>query len=81
MIDSDSDDTIVRQEGGTGLLKLWRMSGRMASERYASFGFERDAWRGEFEGIGEYLAGYGARMPAALHAEQRRIAGDLKPSA
>src|SRR3546814_2573663 len=38
------------------------------------FGFERGAWSGEFEGIGEYLAGYGARMPEALQAEQRRIA-------
>src|SRR5690606_41724552 len=41
------------------------------------FGFEREAWCGEFEGIGQYLAGYGARMPQALLAEQRRIAADL----
>src|SRR3546814_20839187 len=30
------------------------------------FGLEREGWRGEFEGIGEYLAGYGERMPEAL---------------
>src|SRR3546814_18298910 len=44
------------------------------------FGLEREGWRGEFEGIGEYLAGYGERMPEALHAERTRIARDLGPS-
>src|SRR3546814_13458981 len=41
------------------------------------FGLEREGWRGEFEGIGEYLSGYGERMPEALHAERTRLARDL----
>src|SRR3546814_17727841 len=41
------------------------------------FGFERDAWSGEFEGIGEYLAGYGARTPDALLRERARIGTEL----
>ncbi len=41
------------------------------------FGFERDGWQREFEGIGEYLAGYGPRLPDALEAERRRIAAAL----
>ena len=40
-------------------------------------GFDREAWRAEFDAIGDYLAGYGERMPPALAAEQRRIAGEL----
>jgi phosphoenolpyruvate carboxykinase (GTP) len=41
------------------------------------FGYDRAGWRAEFAGIGDYLAEYGARMPAALKAEQARIAGAL----
>jgi phosphoenolpyruvate carboxykinase (GTP) len=41
------------------------------------FGFHREGWRGEFDGIGEFLGGFGARMPHALHAEQKRIAAAL----
>ena len=41
------------------------------------FGFHREGWRGEFDGIGEFLGGFGARMPDALHAEQKRIAAAL----
>ena len=41
------------------------------------FGFERDGWRAEFAGIGEYLAGYGSRLPDALEAERRRITAAL----
>jgi phosphoenolpyruvate carboxykinase (GTP) len=41
------------------------------------FGFDRDGWRAEFGAIGGYLAEYGERMPAALAAEQRRIAREL----
>src|SRR3546814_20064634 len=40
-------------------------------------GLEREGWRGEFAGIGEYLAGSGARMPEGLHAERTRITRDL----
>ncbi|GAB3306966.1 phosphoenolpyruvate carboxykinase (GTP) [Luteimonas notoginsengisoli] len=42
------------------------------------FGFHREGWRGEFDGIGEFLGGFGARMPDALHAEQQRIAAALR---
>ena len=41
------------------------------------FGFEREGWRAEFESIGEYLDGYGPRMPQALKDEQQRIAATL----
>ncbi|MGN6657215.1 MAG: hypothetical protein ACTHJ9_17995 [Rhodanobacter sp.] len=42
------DDTMIRQEGGTGLLKLWRMSGRGANDRLIHFGFDGDAFFVEF---------------------------------
>jgi phosphoenolpyruvate carboxykinase (GTP) len=48
-----------------------------AEAREKLFGFERDGWRAEFESIGEYLSGYGPRMPQALKDEQRRIASVL----
>jgi phosphoenolpyruvate carboxykinase (GTP) len=41
------------------------------------FGFDRDGWRAEFAGIGEFLEGYGARMPEALKREHARIAEAL----
>jgi phosphoenolpyruvate carboxykinase (GTP) len=41
------------------------------------FGFDREGWQTEFGAIGEFLAEYGDRMPPALKAEQRRIAGEL----
>ncbi|WP_249040983.1 phosphoenolpyruvate carboxykinase (GTP) [Lysobacter maris] len=41
------------------------------------FGFERTGWKAEFDSIGEYLDGYGPRMPQALRDEQQRIAGLL----
>jgi phosphoenolpyruvate carboxykinase (GTP) len=41
------------------------------------FGFDLDGWRAEFDAIGNYLGEYGDRMPAALAAEQRRIAAVL----
>jgi phosphoenolpyruvate carboxykinase (GTP) len=41
------------------------------------FGFDREGWRAEFDAIGNYLGEYGERMPTALLAEQRRIAGEL----
>jgi phosphoenolpyruvate carboxykinase (GTP) len=41
------------------------------------FGFDREGWKAEFASIGEYLDGYGPRMPKALKDEQRRIAGIL----
>ena len=45
------------------------------------FGFDREGWQAEFEGIGEYLAGFGPRMPPALKDEQQRIAARLAQNA
>ena len=42
------------------------------------FGFDREAWRAEFTGIGAYLEDYGPRMPPALRFEQLRIAKALE---
>jgi phosphoenolpyruvate carboxykinase (GTP) len=36
-----------------------------------------EGWRGELAAIGDYLDSYGARMPAALKAEQQRVAAAL----
>ncbi len=44
-----------------------------AEAREKLFGYDRAGWASEFEHIGEYLNEYGARMPAALPQEQRRI--------
>src|SRR5690606_20480874 len=41
------------------------------------FGFDREGWRAEFDGIRDYLDGYGPRMPEALRREQARIADAL----
>jgi phosphoenolpyruvate carboxykinase (GTP) len=42
------------------------------------FGFDAEGWKAEFAGIGDFLDEYGSRMPEALKAEQRRIAGQLQ---
>jgi len=41
------------------------------------FGFDRDAWRAEVDGIGSYLDKYGQRMPEALKSERSRISAEL----
>jgi phosphoenolpyruvate carboxykinase (GTP) len=41
------------------------------------FGFDRDAWRAEFDSIGEFLDEYGPRMPQTLKTEQARIRAAL----
>jgi phosphoenolpyruvate carboxykinase (GTP) len=38
---------------------------------------DREGWYDEMEAVGEYLAGFGARTPAALLAEQHRISASL----
>jgi phosphoenolpyruvate carboxykinase (GTP) len=38
---------------------------------------DAEAWRKELDAIGEYLDEYGERTPAALRAEQRRVAAAL----
>ncbi len=38
---------------------------------------DHDQWRDEMQAIGEYLDSYGERLPAALKAEQERIAAEL----
>jgi phosphoenolpyruvate carboxykinase (GTP) len=42
------------------------------------FGFDRDAWRAEFDSIGGFLDEYGPRMPQALRDEQARIRAALE---
>jgi phosphoenolpyruvate carboxykinase (GTP) len=37
-----------------------------------------EGWREEVAGIGDYLDSFGARMPAALKNEQRRIASMIE---
>ncbi|WP_133477354.1 phosphoenolpyruvate carboxykinase (GTP) [Cognatilysobacter segetis] len=49
-----------------------------AEAREKLFGFDRDGWRTEFDSIGDYLRGYGPRMPDALHREQQRIRASLE---
>ena len=68
--------------GGLPKVDELDLDGLALSEEARSvlFGFDRDGWRQEFAGIGEYLDGYGARMPGALKAEQRRIADALTES-
>lgn len=41
------------------------------------FVLDRSGWQAEFASIGDYLAGYGPRLPQALRDEQRRIAAAL----
>jgi phosphoenolpyruvate carboxykinase (GTP) len=51
----------------------------LSDEAHAKlFGFDAEGWKAEFASIGEYLDGYGPRMPEALKAEQQRIAGALE---
>jgi phosphoenolpyruvate carboxykinase (GTP) len=38
---------------------------------------DAESWAAEYESVGEYLASYGARMPATLLREQQRIAALL----
>ena len=45
--------------------------------RRVLFDYDRAGWQQEVAGIGEYLDGYGARMPEALKHEQRGIAAAL----
>ncbi|HEX6614296.1 MAG TPA: phosphoenolpyruvate carboxykinase (GTP) [Rhodanobacteraceae bacterium] len=40
--------------------------------------FDAQAWQAELAAIGEYLDGFGDRLPGQLRAEQRRIAEALK---
>lgn len=45
--------------------------------RVKLFWFDQAGWRAEFDGIGEFLGGFGARTPQALKDEQQRIAALL----
>ena len=44
-----------------------------AEARDKLFGYDRDGWRQEFSGIGEFLDEYGARMPEALKTQAASI--------
>lgn len=48
-----------------------------AEAREKLFGYDRAGWAHEFASIGEYLEEYGARMPARLNEERRRISDAL----
>jgi phosphoenolpyruvate carboxykinase (GTP) len=48
-----------------------------AADLEALLSIDADAWRGEVAAIGEYLDGFGERMPAALKAELARVAAAL----
>jgi phosphoenolpyruvate carboxykinase (GTP) len=41
-------------------------------------GVDQAGWAREVAGIGDYLASFGERMPAALQAEQARVAAALE---
>ena len=45
--------------------------------RTTLFGFDRDGWAAEFDGIAADLSAYGPRMPGALLEEQQRIAAAI----
>jgi phosphoenolpyruvate carboxykinase (GTP) len=45
------------------------------------FGYDRDGWRAEMASVGEYLAEFGPRLPAALEAERQRVAAALEDEA
>ena len=44
----------------------------------ALLGFDREGWRAEFAEIGDFLADFGERMPAALREEHGAIAADIE---
>src|SRR5690606_27963773 len=48
-----------------------------AEARSVLFGFDREGWRSEFEGIAGFLDGFGSRMPGELKQEQLRISAAL----
>jgi phosphoenolpyruvate carboxykinase (GTP) len=69
--------------GGLPRLEDINLEGIALSDEARSklFGFDAAGWQAEFDSIGEYLAGYGPRMPQALQDEQSRIAGSLRGTA
>lgn len=48
-----------------------------APELAALLAIDHAGWKKEIAAIGEYLASYGTHTPAALHAEQQRVAAAL----
>ena len=48
-----------------------------AEAREKLFGFEREGWRAEFASLGEFLEGFGERMPDTLLQLRERIASTL----
>ncbi|MFN7213543.1 MAG: phosphoenolpyruvate carboxykinase (GTP) [Lysobacteraceae bacterium] len=55
---------------------------RLSDEaRDVLFGYDRDGWEAEMASIGEYLAEFGPRLPAALEAERQRVAAALEAEA
>lgn len=55
---------------------------RLSDEaRDVLFSYDRDGWKAEMASIGEYLAEFGPRLPAALEAEHQRVAAALEAEA
>ncbi len=55
---------------------------RLSDEaREVLFGYDREGWKAEMASIGEYLAEFGPRLPAALEAERQRVAAALEAEA
>ncbi|MGL6290089.1 MAG: phosphoenolpyruvate carboxykinase (GTP) [Silanimonas sp.] len=49
--------------------------------REVLFDYDREGWQAEMASIGEYLAEFGPRLPAALEAERQRVAKALEAEA
>ena len=49
--------------------------------REVLFGYDREGWQAEMASIGDYLAEFGPRLPAALEAERQRVAAALDAEA
>ena len=55
---------------------------RLSDEaRDVLFDYDREGWQAEMASIGEYLAEFGPRLPAALEAERQRVAKALEAEA
>jgi len=49
--------------------------------RETLFAYDREGWQAEIAAVGDYLGEFGARLPAALQAEQQRVVAALAAEA
>jgi phosphoenolpyruvate carboxykinase (GTP) len=75
-----AQDTPIGYLPGSGDLNTEGL-GLPASALQQLLAVDETGWAAELDSIGEYLAGFGARMPQALLAEQQRVAARLQPAA